>query len=145
METKVTMPIQVLGHQPSYSNEHAAGLDLRLTTESPVRLEQGDHFIAHTGLSVEIPEGYFGLICVRSGLGMKGLMLANAIGVIDEDYRGEIRIPFFYHGEEEMVLEDGERVAQMILVPYVQAQCREVEELTDSQRGNRGFGSSGRF
>ncbi len=142
---RVPMKIISKKHDPTYANGNAAGLDLRISTDERVEIKPLGHYLVHTGVHVEIPHGYFGLIAIRSGLGMKGLTLSNSIGVIDEDYRGEIRIPLFNHGEEAMVLEDGERVAQMILIPYVQAELNFVDELQDTDRGNDGFGSSGRF
>lgn len=145
MSERIRMNLISKHHKPSYSNEHAAGLDLRVSTEEKVEIKPLGHYLVRTGVHVQIPEGYFGLVAIRSGLGMKGLTLSNSIGVIDEDYRGEVRIPLFNHGEESLILEDGERVAQMILIPYVQADLHFVDELEESERGNDGFGSSGRF
>lgn len=131
--------------EPSYANAFAAGLDLPLMNEGGLTFHPGDHGVVHTGIAVELPRGTFGLVAIRSGLGMKGLVLSNGIGVIDEDYRGEIRIPLFYHGEETLHLVQGERVAQMIVVPYLQPILQKVETLSETDRGEEGFGSSGRF
>lgn len=133
------------GEAPSYANAFAAGLDLAVKTEEPLILPPGAHQMIHTGLSCALPRGYFGLIAIRSGLGSRGLVLSNALGIIDEDYRGEIRIPLFNHGEETIRLENGERIAQMILIPYIQPILEEVDQLEDTERGKEGFGSSGRF
>ncbi|MDY5766173.1 MAG: dUTP diphosphatase [Peptoniphilaceae bacterium] len=144
-QNRIQMPIVCSGYMPGYANAHAAGLDLRVKTETPVEFSSGSHATIHTGVCVEIPEGYFGLIAIRSGLGMKGLVLSNGIGVIDSDYRGEIRIPLFYHGKDTLRLEDGERVAQMIIIPCVQAELIVTDALNSTERGESGFGSSGRF
>lgn len=142
---QVVMRYCATGKDPSYSNAFAAGLDLPLMNEEGLTLGSGEHGVAHTGISVELPEGTFGLVVIRSGLGMKGLVLSNGIGVIDEDYRGEIRIPLFYHGEGTLTLAKGERVAQMIVVPYLQPTLQKTEMLSQTDRGKDGFGSSGRF
>lgn len=144
-EKKEVMRVVCDKKMPTYSNPFAAGLDLSLDAEAPITFEMGDHATAHTGVSVELPRGTFGLVAIRSGLGMKGLMLSNGIGIIDEDYRGEIRIPLFYHGEETLTVEPGERIAQMVVVPYVQPALKVVNNLSETERGKEGFGSSGRF
>lgn len=141
----IVMRYCATGKKPSYSNAFAAGLDLPLMNEEGLTFHPGDHGVVHTGISVELPKGTFGLVAIRSGLGMKGLVLSNGIGVIDEDYRGEIRIPLFYHGEETLHLAQGERVAQMIVVPYLQPILQQTETLSETDRGEEGFGSSGRF
>lgn len=133
------------GKVPSYANAFAAGLDLSVKTEEALVLCPGAHQTIHTGLSCALPRGYFGLIAIRSGLGSRGLVLSNGLGIIDEDYRGEIRIPLYNHGEETIRLENGERVAQMILIPYIQPILEEVDQLEETERGKEGFGSSGRF
>ncbi|MDY3052568.1 MAG: dUTP diphosphatase [Ndongobacter sp.] len=145
MENDVTMRLHCAGAQPSYANECAAGLDLRVRLGKTLKLFPGDRAVLETGVSVEIPCGYFGLVAVRSGLGFRGLVLANGVGVIDEDYRGEIKVAVHHHGEKPIVLEDGERVAQLILIPYVQAKLVFTEQLSETERGACGMGSSGRF
>lgn len=148
MIKREAMKIVAKKHKPSYSNDYAAGLDIRIASEENIMIPPGGHAQIHTGLYVEIPRGHFGLIAIRSGLGSRGLTLSNSVGIIDEDYRGEIRIPVYNHGEESFDLEDGERIAQMILIPYIQANLEyveEVEDLEESGRGQKGFGSSGRF
>lgn len=142
---QVVMRYCATGKEPSYANAFAAGLDLPLMNEEGLTFRPGDHGVVHTGVAVELPRGTFGLVAIRSGLGMKGLVLSNGIGVIDEDYRGEIRIPLFYHGEETLHLVQGERVAQMIVVPYLQPILQKAETLSETDRGKEGFGSSGRF
>lgn len=142
---KVTMRGVKTGQEPSYANAHAAGLDLRVQLEQPLHVKPGDRVRLHTGVSLEIPAGYFGMVVVRSGLGFRGLVLSNGVGIIDEDYRGEIQMVVHHHGTEPIDLEDGERVAQLILVPYVQADITWVQALSETARGDKGMGSSGRF
>lgn len=131
--------------KPSYSNSHAAGLDLRYIGEEKLIFSSGDHHMIGSGIHVEIPDGYFGLVAIRSGLGAKGLVLSNGVGIIDNDYRGEIKVPLYYHGEGELVIEPGERVCQLLILPFVQADIEYVDKLEKSDRGHDGFGSSGRF
>lgn len=140
-----TMKIIAEGRPPIYANAFAAGMDLSLADKGGLVFEVGDHKTIHTGLKLAIPDGYFGLVCIRSSLGRKGLILSNGVGIIDPDYRGEIMIPLYHHGEEVIRLEEGERVAQMILLPYIQVEFEEVDKLDSTDRGHEGFGSSGRF
>ncbi len=133
------------GKDPTYANASAAGLDLSIRTEEAIVFHPGDHYRIHTGLCFEIPPGFFGLVAIRSSLGARGLVLANGIGIIDEDYRGELQMPLYNHGRETIILEDGERVGQMVLLPYIQLSPLRVEALSESERGTEGFGSSGRF
>lgn len=144
-EKSIRLPAIVRGKKPSYANKYAAGLDLPYFGEETLVIQPGDHITVHTGLSLELPPGYFGLVVIRSGLGSKGLMLANGVGIIDEDYRGEIRMPLFHHGDQTLSIMPGERIAQMVVTPYVQVQLEEVDRLEESARGLDGFGSSGRF
>ena len=98
-----------------------------------------------TGIALAVPEGYVGLIYARSGLATKeGLAPANKVGVIDADYRGEIRVALHNHGDAPQVVEDGDRVAQLVIAPYLTAQFQEAEELDGTERGGGGFGSTGR-
>ncbi|MDD7732488.1 MAG: dUTP diphosphatase [Firmicutes bacterium] len=140
-----TMKVIAEGRPPIYANEFAAGMDLSIADKGGVDFESGDHKTIHTGVKLAIPEGYFGLVCIRSSLGRRGLILSNGVGIIDPDYRGEIMIPLFHHGKDPIRLEEGERVAQMVLMPYIQVAFEEVEELDTTDRGHEGFGSSGRF
>lgn len=142
---KPSMKLLCAGHRPSYANERAAGLDLRAMCDAPVSIEPGKRVKLNTGVRAEIPSGFFGMVAIRSGLGFRGLILSNGIGVIDEDYRGEIAMSVTNLGEETITIEDGERVAQMILVPYTQAEIEFADELEETSRGEGGFGSSGRF
>lgn len=130
---------------PTYGSDYAAGADLYACLEAPVTIAPGETFMVHTGIAMEIPEGYAGLVYARSGLASKkGLAPANKVGVIDADYRGEIMVPLHNHSRQEAVIEPKERVAQLILTPFLTAQFTQVEELSDTDRGESGFGSTGR-
>jgi len=128
---------------PSLGSAYAAGADLYSVEE--VTLSAGETKLVHTGLAMEIPVGYGGFIFARSGLATKrGLAPANKVGVIDADYRGEIMVALHNHGTLPQTLEKGERVAQLVLMPYLAAEYFETDELSDTERGAGGFGSSGR-
>lgn len=130
---------------PVYSSADAAGADLYALTDAPVTIAPGETARLRTGLAVAIPQGYVGLVCARSGLACKGgLAPANKVGVIDADYRGEVIVFLHNHGAAPQVVEDGDRVAQLVIVPYLTAQFAPAEELDDTQRGEGGFGSTGR-
>lgn len=129
---------------PAYGSEFAAGADLYALSENPIRIAPQETAIVHTGLAVEIPEGYVGLVFARSGLATKkGLAPANKVGVIDSDYRGELRVALYNHTKYVQTIEPFERVAQFVIMPYVAAQFEEAEELSDTVRGEGGFGSTG--
>ena len=129
---------------PAYATEFAAGADLYNLKEE-VALLPGETKLIHTGIALEIPEGYVGLIFARSGLATKrGLAPANKVGVIDSDYRGEIMVALHNHGTIPQTVEGGERVAQISIVPYLKAEFSEVDFLSESERGTGGFGSTGK-
>lgn len=129
---------------PYYGSEYAAGADLYACMEEPLTIAAGTTEFVHTGLAMEIPVGLVGLVYARSGLACKkGLAPANKVGVIDSDYRGEIMVALHNHSAEDITIEPGERVAQMVIAPYVFAQYEEAEELEDTVRGDGGFGHSG--
>ncbi len=129
---------------PKYGSSAAAGADLYAILDEPLTLAAGQTVLVHTGLAMEIPAGFVGLVCARSGLATKrGLAPANKVGVIDADYRGEIMVALHNHGTEAQTIDHGERVAQLMLVPYLTADYTEVEELSDTVRGEGGFGSTG--
>lgn len=130
---------------PTYGSLGAAGADLYAVTEGSATIEPGATVLVGTGVAMAIPEGYVGLIFARSGLSTKqGLAPANKVGVIDSDYRGEIKVPLFNQSKETRVIESGERIAQIAIVPFVQAEFDECSELDDTSRGEGGFGSTGR-
>ena len=129
---------------PTYGTEKAAGADLYACMKEAVSIEPLEAAMIYTGLAMEIPEGYAGLIFARSGLATrKGLAPSNKVGVIDADYRGEIMIPLFNHSKETRVIEPGERIAQMIITPFLTAAFEEAEALDETGRGESGFGSTG--
>ena len=131
---------------PTYGSEYAAGADLyALTNGETVHIAAGETKMIHTGLAVEIPEGYAGLIYARSGIATKrGLAPANKVGVIDSDYRGEVMVSLHNHSNEEQEIADGERIAQLVIAPFLSAEFCETEELSDTVRGEGGFGSTGK-
>ena len=130
---------------PAYGSEFAAGADLYALTEEPLRIGPGETAVVHTGLAAEIPAGFVGLIYARSGLATKkGLAPANKVGVIDADYRGEIRVALHNHSKYEQSVEPFERIAQLVIAPYVAAAYEEAEELSETVRGEGGFGSTGK-
>ena len=131
---------------PTYGSQDAAGADLYACSAEPIVVEPGQTLLVPTGIAVAIPRGYVGLIYARSGLANKrGLAPANKVGVIDADYRGEIFVSVFNHSDKVQTLEPYERVAQMVIAPFVQEPYEEVDSLDETQRGAGGFGSTGRF
>jgi len=129
---------------PRYMSDAAAGLDLAAAVDDPVVLDPGARAAVGTGLAIELPVGYEGQVRPRSGLAMRhGVTLTNAPGTIDADYRGEVRILVINHGQEPVTIATGDRIAQLVIAPVVQAQVVEVDELGDTDRGAGGFGSTG--
>lgn len=130
---------------PHYATEQAAGMDLRANLGEPVRLAPGERALVPTGLYMELPAGYEAQVRPRSGLALKqGVTVLNAPGTIDADYRGEVGVILINLGQTEFVVEDGERVAQLVVAPYVQVQWTEAEQLNETGRGAGGFGSTGK-
>lgn len=130
---------------PTYGTEYSAGADLYALTDGTVTVEPHRTELLHTGISVEIPEGYCGLIFARSGLATKrGLAPANKVGVIDADYRGEVMVALHNHNDYSVSIEHGERVAQLAIVPFLKAEFTVCDDLSDTARGAGGFGSTGR-
>lgn len=130
---------------PTYGTEFAAGADLYACMEETITINPGETSFIKTGLAMEVPVGYAGLIYARSGLACKkGLAPANKVGVIDSDYRGEIMVALHNHSNEAVVVESGERIAQLVITPYIVAAFNQVDELEDTVRGEGGFGSTGR-
>ena len=129
---------------PTYGTEFSAGADVYALGGEPITVEAHSTVMVHTGLAVEIPEGYAGLIFARSGLASKrGLAPANKVGVVDPDYRGEFMVALHNHTDEDKTVLGGERVAQLVIVPFITADFEEVKELSDTLRGEGGFGSTG--
>ena len=129
---------------PTYGTEYSAGADLYNLPENSVTVEPHSTVMIKTGIAIEIPEGYCGLIFARSGLASKrGLAPANKVGVIDSDYRGEIMVALHNHSDGRATVEGGERVAQLAIVPFLKAEFEISDDLTDTVRGEGGFGSTG--
>lgn len=130
---------------PHYATTHAAGLDLRANIDSPIVLKPLERALVPTGLFIELPFGTEAQIRPRSGLAYKqGLTVLNSPGTIDADYRGEIGVLLVNVSNEIQTIEDGERVAQMVIAEYIQISWKEQTELSDSDRGAGGFGSTGK-
>ena len=129
---------------PTYGSAYSAGADLYACLDEAVTIPPGEAVLIHTGLAMEIPEGYAGLIYARSGLATKkGLAPSNKVGVVDPDYRGEIMVSLFNHSKEERIVEHGERIAQLVIAPFLTASWTVVDELEETVRGAGGFGSTG--
>ncbi len=134
----------ISGRLPSYETSGAAGMDIRAFLKEPVTIEPGQRALIPTGLFMEIPAGFEAQIRARSGLAVRnGIGLVNGIGTIDSDYRGEIKIPLINWGDESFTVNDGDRVAQMIIASYETAEWELSEELSDTERGGGGFGHTG--
>lgn len=130
-------------HAPTYAKEGDAGMDL--TSRESVDIQPSGTVIVGTGVAVAIPEGFVGLVFPRSGLASKkGVTLANAVGVIDSGYRGEIRAPLHNVTSRVQHVERGDRVCQLVVVPFMSCECVEVEAFGETERGVGGFGSTGR-
>ena len=130
---------------PTYGSEFAAGADMYAAIDEAVTIEPNETKLIPTGLAFEIPEGYAGFVYARSGLASKsGLAPAIKVGVIDADYRGEVMVALHNHGTEAQTVEAGERIAQMIIAPFVAVNYVFSDELDDTVRGEGGFGSTGR-
>jgi dUTP pyrophosphatase len=146
-----TVPIRRLEHNPdlplpAYETAHAAGMDLRAAVpeDAPLTLRPGSRFMVPTGLAFALPEGYEAQVRPRSGLAAKhGVTCLNTPGTIDADYRGEVKVILVNLGEEDFVIRRGDRIAQLVIAPVVQARWAEVAELEDTARGTGGFGSTG--
>ncbi len=142
------MKIKIVNHSkhplPAYETAHSAGVDLRASLDEPVTLGMLERALIPTGLFIELPEGYEAQIRPRSGLAIKkGISLVNTPGTIDADYRGEIKIILINLSKDTFVVEDGERIAQMVIARHEQAEWTEVEVLNETARGAGGFGHSG--
>ena len=130
---------------PTYGSEFSAGADLYACEGEEIVIKAGETRLIHTGIAMEIPCGYVGLVYARSGLASKrGLAPANKVGVIDSDYRGEIMVALYNQSSATQTVADGERIAQIVFTPYASAEFSVVDELEDTARGEGGFGSTGR-
>ena len=129
---------------PSYGTSFSAGADLYALSGQEIELKPNETVLVHTGIAMEIPEGYAGFVFARSGIATKrGLAPANKVGVIDSDYRGEIMVALHNHSDKVQKIEDNERVAQLVIMPYLRAEFIEAETLDETERASGGFGSTG--
>ena len=129
---------------PKRGSEQAAGYDLYACTADPIVISSHNTGKVGTGIAMEIPEGYFGAIFARSGLATKqGLRPANCVGVVDTDYRGEIIVALHNDTDKAQTINPSERVAQLVVIPFLPIEFNEVAELSDTERGENGFGSTG--
>ncbi len=130
---------------PTYGTAYSAGADLYNLSDDNITIPSQATVLIHTGIAMEIPEGYCGLIFARSGLATKrGLAPANKVGVIDADYRGEIMVALHNHTDRTQTVAKEERIAQLAIVPFLKADFEEAESLLETERGSGGFGSTGR-
>ncbi len=130
---------------PIYGSEFSAGADLYFCAEEPLKIMPGTSATLPTGIALELPFGTVGLVYARSGMATKrGLAPANKVGVIDSDYRGELLVVLYNQSDKPQVVEPGERIAQLIVTPYIPAVFEERERLSETERGTGGFGSTGR-
>lgn len=140
MRLKVKMDPDA-GYVPAYAHEGDAGLDLRSAED--VTIMVGHSKLVRTGLHVEIPDGCVGLQFPRSGLGSSGITMRNAVGVIDSGYRGEVRCAVWNTTDEPVTIRKGDRICQLVVMPYMPCEVEEADELSDSERGTDGYGSTG--
>lgn len=141
MELKIR---SISGDVPAYATDGAAGMDIKAFLNEPIVLKPMERKLVPTGLFLEIPVGYEGQIRARSGLAIKkGIGLVNSIGTIDSDYRGEVKVPLINFGEEDFVINDGDRIAQLVIARYEKVAVVLQEELSDTDRGDGGFGHTG--
>lgn len=130
---------------PTYGSQFSAGADLYACNEEPIVIKPHQTVLVKTGIALEIPEGYAGLIYARSGIATKrGLAPANKVGVVDSDYRGEVMVALHNHSSIVQEIEPNERIAQLVVTPFLKVDFCETDELTDTVRGEGGFGSTGK-
>jgi dUTP pyrophosphatase len=144
--TSTTVPITNRSRHPlpSYATDHSAGLDLRANLDAPIILAPGQRALIPTGLFLELPEGTEAQVRPRSGLAFKhGVTVLNSPGTIDADYRGEVGVLLINHGHEPFTVNDGERIAQLVVARYIRVSFAEVPDLRASERGAGGFGHTG--
>lgn len=145
MEAIRVKKVRAKAIMPTYGSKEAAGADLYACIDEPVTIQPGESVFVPTGLAMELPKGYAGLIYARSGLACKrGLAPANKVGVVDSDYRGEFMIVLHNHGSEPQTIEHGERIAQLVITPVFTPGFIEMDELSDTERSAGGFGSTGK-
>lgn len=129
---------------PTYGSQYAAGADLYACLDEALTINPQQTVLVPTGIAMEIPEGFAGFIYARSGIASKrGLAPANKVGVVDADYRGEVMVALHNHSDKPQSIEKNERIAQMVIAPFLEADFYEVDELDETVRGAGGFGSTG--
>lgn len=134
-----------LAQKPEYKTKGSAGMDLIAAADAPIELKSGERKLVPTGIAMQIPVGYGGFIFPRSGLAHKnGISMSNGVGVIDSDYTGEIKVALCNISDTDYVINPGDRIAQMVIMPYATAELEEVDCLDETERGCGGFGSTGR-
>lgn len=144
MQTVSVKKLDDRANIPTYGSVDAAGADLYAVTDGPVTIEPGQTVLIHTGIAMAIPQGFVGLVYARSGLATKqGLAPANKVGVIDADYRGELMVALHNHDTKTRTVSHGDRIAQLVIAPYMTAQFVHTETLDNTIRGDGGFGSTG--
>ena len=147
MGDQVMIKVKIIsdsGIYPEYETEGSAGMDIRAYIDEPVIIKPGERKLIPTGLRIQLPAGYEAQIRARSGLAIKnGITLINAIGTIDSDYRGEIKVGLVNLSDEDHVIENGDRIAQMVISEYKRAVLEPAEDLEETERGSGGFGHTG--
>jgi len=144
MEIKVNV-VSKSGILPSYETNGSAGMDLKAYLEEPIVLEPMDKQLIPTGVFIELPVGYEAQVRARSGLSIKhGITMVNGVGTIDSDYRGELKVPVINLGKETYTINNGDRIAQMIIAKYEKVMWEPVDTLEDTSRGHGGFGHTGK-
>ncbi|RMF16217.1 MAG: dUTP diphosphatase [Gammaproteobacteria bacterium] len=129
---------------PHYASDGAAGMDMRACLDAPLKLEPGQAGLIPSGMAIHLADpGLAALLLPRSGLGHRGLVLGNLVGLIDSDYQGEVKISAWNRGKEAITIQPGERIAQMVIVPVVQVALEQVDSFEASERAEGGFGSTG--
>jgi dUTP pyrophosphatase len=150
MSEQVSLTIEWLDHGkglqlPGYESKAAAGMDIRVAIQDPVTLDPGERTLLPTGFRMALPQGYEAQIRPRSGLAYKhGITMLNTPGTIDADYRGEVKVLAINLGQEPYTIHRGDRLAQMVIAPVIQAEVKAVTELDETERGAGGFGSTGK-
>ena len=145
---EINLNIQILNNakgEPEYGSIEASGLDLKAGIDDQITIKRNEFFVIPTGIIIEIPKGYEAQVRPRSGLAAKnGISVLNTPGTIDSDYRGEIKVILFNHGNKDFIISNSDRIAQMILTPVVKMKLEETESLPETIRGEGGFGSTGK-
>lgn len=133
------------GRMPEYKTDGSAGFDIAADLQEPFVLRAGERALVPTGLFFEVPEGYEAQVRARSGLAINhGIGMVNGIGTIDSDYRGEVRVPMINWSKEDFVINDGDRIAQVVINAFAKVDMELVDDLSDTERGSGGFGHTGR-